>query len=155
MKLLSNNLILFPIMILALILTACGSDDHGPTPVGLNLIMDGEVIATQEGTVITYPGDANFITVQEGETTSAIEVQFFLESGEPVVYETEDGYSLEYNITDTDVLNVNHPVNNNEWHLQLVGISAGSASFSVQLFHVSHSDFDSRNFAVQVVAPEE
>jgi len=142
-------------MIFALILSACGSDDHGPTPVGLNLIMDGVVIATQEGTDITYPGDTDFITVEEGETTSAIEVQFFLESGEPAVFETEEGYSLQYNITDTNVLNVNHPVNNNEWHLQLVGVSAGSASFSIQLFHVGHSDFDSRNFAVQVVTPEE
>jgi hypothetical protein len=155
MKFINSISIIVSAVVLSMLLAACGSDhDHGPTPVGLNLLLNGEVIASQQGNNITYPGDNDFITITEGETTGTIEVQFVLESGEPFVYDTGEGYSLEYNITNTDVLSINHPVNNNEWNVQLEGVSAGLSSFNLQLFHVSHSDFDSRSFDVEVVAPD-
>jgi hypothetical protein len=154
MKFLNNSLILITIAAIALFLTACGSGhDHGPTPAGLNLVLDGEVIASQEGTTITYHGDADFIPLTSGQTTGTIEVQWFLESGEVYNYTTDDGYSLIVNITNADVLSINHPVGGNQWHMQLEGVSEGTSGFSLDLFHVDHTDFESRTFNVQVTEP--
>ena len=149
MKNLSNLLIIILFAGLGLSLTACsGGHDHGPTPEGLNLIVDGEVVATQQGTTITYPGELNHIPLSIGET-AVVEVQWFLSGGEPYVYSTDDGYRLRFEITDDSIIGINHPAGD-EWSMQLVGESAGEAEFMIQLFHVNHSDFDSRMFRVNV-----
>lgn len=136
----------------AILFTACGGGhDHGPTPNGLNLLVDGEVIATQEGTSVTYTGGAESILLTEGDVVE-VQVQFFLEDGEPYNYTTDDGYSLRYNKTDASVISVNHPINNNEWQFELTAESAGSSEVNFELWHVDHSDFDSRNFAITVNA---
>ncbi len=154
MKFLNNSFILIAAAAFAFFLTACGTGhDHGPTPAGLNLVLDGEVIASQQGTTITYHGDNDFISLTSGETTGTVEVQWFLESGEVYDYSTDDGYSLIVNITNTEVLNINHPVANNQWHMSMVAVSQGSSGFSLDLFHVDHSDFESRTFNVQVNEP--
>ena len=151
---LNSKLILITVIVLTLFFTACGGGhDHGPTPNGLELIVNGEVIAIQEGTEITYHNNANAIVVPEGESLE-VRVQFFLEDGERYDYRTDDGYSLRFNITDTNVLQADHPINNDEWLMHLRGESAGTSVINFELWHVDHSDFDSRNFNVQVSAPD-
>lgn len=139
----------------AVLFTACGGgNDHGPTPNGLNLLVDGEVIATQEGTSVTYTGGADSILLTEGDVVE-VQVQFFLEDGEPYNFTTDDGFSLKYNKTDASVISVNHPINNNEWQFELIAESAGSSEINFELWHADHSDFDSRNFAITVNAAAE
>lgn len=133
----------------SILLSACGSGhDHGPTPNGLELVVNGEVVAIQEGTTISYT-HGNSIAVPHGEALE-VRVQFFLEDGERYNYTTDDGYSLRFNITDTDVLQVTHPINNDEWLMHMRGNAAGSSTINFELWHVDHSDFDSRNFNVTV-----
>ncbi len=146
------TLITITIIAASIFLTACGGGhDHGPTPNGLNLLVDGEVIATQEGTNVSYPGGADAILLTEGDVVE-VQVQFFLEGGEPYDYTTDDGYSLRYNKTDASVITINHPINNNEWQFELIAESAGSSEVDFELWHADHSDFDSRNFAISVSA---
>lgn len=154
MDILSKNYIaIITVFIVSILLAACGSDhDHGPTPVGLEMLINGEAIASQEGTSVTYHGDNDYIEVNQGETYGPVTVQFITDTGEAYNYTTEDGYSLQYNITDENVLQINHPVNNNEWTIELVGNAEGSSSFNVELFHVDHVDFESQNFNIQVVS---
>lgn len=149
-----NRLITFLGFILAaaLLFSACGSDhDHGPTPGGLNLLVNGDVVATQEGTSVTYTGGADAIMLMEGDVLE-VQVQFFLEDGEPYNYTTDDGYSLRYNKTDASVISVEHPINNDEWSFELTAVSEGNSEVNFELWHVDHSDFDSRNFAISVSA---
>ena len=153
MKLFNNISLLLISISTAILLTACGTGhDHGPTPVGLNLLMSGDVIATQQGTTISYTGDTNYIAVTEGETSPPITVQFFLESGETYNYSTDDGYSLIVNIGNSDAVGYNHPVQGSQWDVELIGVSEGTSTLSFELFHVDHSDFESRNFEVRVAA---
>lgn len=154
MKLLNNISILIISICTAILLTACGTDhDHGPTPVGLNLLVSGEVIASQQGTTISYAGDADHIALTAGES-SLVTIQFILESGEPVVYDTEEGYSLVYNVSNTDVLSISHPVQGNEWNAELSGVSAGTSTLNFELMHVGHADFESRNFEIRVTSAD-
>lgn len=133
-----------------LLLSACGSDhDHGPTPAGLEILVNGEVVAVQDGTQITYPGDNDSILLNEGDEIVAT-VQFILESGEPYNYTVEDGYELTYNIGNAEVINIDHPHNTDHWSMMINALSAGSSSLNFELWHVDHSDFDSRNFTITV-----
>lgn len=139
-------------IIAALILSACGSShDHGPTPAGLNLLIDGEVVATQEGTNVTY-AIGNSIEMVSGQSAD-IEIEWFLESGETYDYTEDDGYSLRYNVMDDSVINVSHPAQGNEWMFTASAESGGSTEMNFELWHVDHSDFDSRNFAFTVSGP--
>lgn len=149
---LSEKKLLISALVISLFifLSACGSDhDHGPTPAGLEILVDNEVVAIQEGTEISYPAGSGAIELNEGDALD-ITVQFFTDDGERYNYTTEDGYSLRYNITDQNVIEAEHPINNNEWSLRVHGQSQGSSAINFELWHVDHSDFDSRDFQFSV-----
>jgi hypothetical protein len=134
-------------------ITACGSDhDHGPTPVGLVLSLDGVEIAMQEEGTITYVDNGTHIEVPHGGVLGPITVQFIQENGERYFPDTNEGFLLQYNVQNPNILGIQHPVNNNQWTFNLQGLNAGSATFNLELWHVDHSDFDSRNFQVLVSA---
>ncbi|TVQ05647.1 MAG: hypothetical protein EA359_02625 [Balneolaceae bacterium] len=134
-------------------ITACGSDhDHGPTPVGLVLSLDGVEIAMQEEGTITYVDNGTHIEVPNGGALGPITVQFIQENGERYFPDTNEGFLLQYNVQNPNILGIQHPVNNNQWTFNLQGLNAGSATFNLELWHVDHSDFDSRNFQVLVSA---
>ncbi len=140
------NIVLFLSLIL---LSACGSDhDHGPTPVGLVLTANGADIAMQEETTVTYV-EGNSIEVPEN-TQLEVQVHFISEDGNRYFPDENDGFFLEANSGNNQILNISHPVNNHEWTLTLIGLSEGSTTISFELWHVDHSDFESRPFQVTV-----
>jgi hypothetical protein len=142
------------IFAITIILSACSSNhDHGPTPNGLQILVNGQVVAQQVGTVVSYPNGGNSIGLVAGEQVVAT-VQFTLASGEPYNYSVEDGYLLQFNNTAPNVVNITHPFEGNQWSLRLSALQEGTASMVFELWHVDHSDFESRNFAVTVLAPE-
>lgn len=155
MKLLSftNPFVYTIVIITGLFLAACSSGhDHGPTPVGLVLSVDGIDIAMQEEGTITYVENGSHITVPHGGALGPITVQFIKEDGERFFPDTGDGYGLRFSVQNQNVLGFQHPVNNNQWMISLQGLNEGTSTFSLELWHVDHSDFESRNFQVQVVA---
>ena len=151
MLLSKNSSILLALFVsIAILLSACGSDhDHGPTPVGLEILLDGQVVAIQDGTEVSYSNGESSIILEEGGAIE-LRVQFFTDDGERYNYTTEDGYALQYNITDVNVIQADHPINNNEWELRVHGQAQGSSAINFELWHVDHSDFDSRNFQFTV-----
>jgi hypothetical protein len=136
-------------------LTGCGSDhDHGPTPVGLVLSVGGTEIAMQEETTVTY-ASGDHIEVTQGTTLGPILVEFISEGGERYLPDTNEGFSLQYSSSNSNVVSLAQVTGANEWTVQLVGNVAGeSASITFELWHVDHSDFVSRPFQVRVVEPQ-
>ncbi|TVQ65031.1 MAG: hypothetical protein EA360_10925 [Balneolaceae bacterium] len=147
-------LFLFFTLTSSLVLTGCGSDhDHGPTPVGIVLSAGGTDLAIQEGTTITYPtGAADAIEIQTEETVSPVTVTFLMEDGERFTPDVNDGYSLRFSASNSSVISVVHPLTN-QWTFSLEGVQAGESAVNFQLWHVGHSDFESRDFTIRVVTP--
>lgn len=135
-----------------LFLGACSSGHDHYSAIGIVLTIDGDMIAVQEQTVITY-ATGNAITIPAGATTAAIKVQFLDDDGTPFTPE-RSGYSLRVTIGNPAVLDVAHPVNNDEWSIRLTGSQPGNTTLQFDLDHGDHSDFTSREFQVNVLAPQ-
>lgn len=150
------SLVLFSILSSTLFITGCGSGhDHGPTPVGIILSAGGSDLAIQEGTTITYPsGASDAIEITSGETISPITVTFLMEDGDRFTPDTNEGYSLRFAVSNSSVLSVVHPVTT-EWTLSVEAVAAGESTLNFELWHVGHSDFESRAFRVRVLNPSE
>lgn len=152
MKLLQNSTlssIVVSILFIALF-AGCGSDhDHGPTPIGIALSVNGTDIAMQEETTVTY-ATGNHIELSQGATLSPILVEFISEGGDRYLPDTNDGFFLQYSTSNSSVLSIGQVASANEWTVQLVGNSGGESTISFELMHVDHSDFESRPFQVRV-----
>lgn len=132
-----------------ILFSACGSGhDHGPTPIGLIISADGVDVAMQEETTVTYV-DGNSIEIPENGQLE-IQVHFLSEDGNRFFPDVNEGFFLEINNANDQILNITHPVNNHEWTLSLIGLSASSTTISFDLWHVDHTDFESRPFQVSV-----
>lgn len=155
MKLLLNTKLL-SIVSIALIfsfLTGCGTDhdDHGETPVGLELSINENVLATQNGSSITYQtGDQIFLI--QGTTLGPISVQFIAEDGDRYQPDSNDGYALQFSTDDSNKVSIGQVSSNDEWTIQLTGAMTGDATITFELWHNDHSDFESRPFNVEVVS---
>lgn len=148
-----NSFIQFTLILLIslTIFSACGSGhDHGPTPVGLVLSTNGSELAMQDGTTVTYV-DGNSIEVPENGQL-LVDIQFISEDGDRYYPDVNEGFGLVLNNSNNQVLNITHPANNNEWNFTLIGLTSGSSNLSFELWHVDHSDFESRPFQVSVTA---
>ncbi|MDG5766252.1 hypothetical protein QA596_02155 [Balneolales bacterium ANBcel1] len=132
-----------------LLLNACSDGhDHHYAPIGIVLSVDGDMLASQEQHTITY-ADGEAISIPAGATTETITVQFLSDDSTPFTPE-HSGYSLRYDIENTDILEVAHPVDNNSWALRLTGSQAGTTTIQFELWHDGHSDFTSAAFQVAV-----
>lgn len=157
MKLFQNSslLSLIAISLFFTVFTGCGSDhDHGPTPVGLVLSVDGTAIAMQEETTVTY-ASGDHIEVTQGSTLGPISVEFILEGGERYQPDANEGYALQYNVSNSTAITLGQVAGASEWTVQITGNVVGeSSTITFELWHVDHSDFVSRPFQVRVVEPE-
>ena len=131
---------------------ACSSGDDHYSAIGVVLSVNGDMIAAQEQNTITY-ATGNSISVPEGASTETITVQFLADDGTPFTPE-RSGYSLRHTIGNTDILNITHPVNDDEWSFRLMGNQAGSTTLQFHLWHGEHSDFTSMEFQVSVEASQ-
>lgn len=162
MKLSTRFISLTITLLFSFLLLSCDNStdhdhDHDEPPAGINLLSSGAVIASQNGTNISYPtGNAISIGVNE---TITFEVQFLHDDGDAIEYHEDEGYSLEFQNKNSDVIAIAHLVStmaddhdhdSDHWSLQLTGVASGSATFAVELMHAGHSDFLSRDFTVEV-----
>lgn len=154
MKLLQNTQLLF-FVALALIfvfVTGCGTgDDHGETPVGLVMSLNGNVLATQDGSTITYTtGDQ--ISLTQGVTLGPISVEFLAEDGDRYLPDSKDGYSLKLSSANSNMLTLTQVSGADAWTVQLTGAMAGDTTITIELMHNGHADFQSKPFLVRIVA---
>lgn len=159
-NLLRHKQILFFLLssVLFLTFTACdnsvGHDDHDhdhdTDPHGVLLLMDDVEIAKQEGDDIVYNND-NHIEVIEGELSNTIQVRWINEHSETFLPDTEEGYSLRWNIADEEILDLVQQDSDGPWEFHLDGITAGETSISFILWHNDHEHFTSLQFDVEVL----
>lgn len=152
MKFLQNTSLLSIVAIALFIslLTGCGShDDHGATPVGLVLSVGGTEIAMQEESTVTY-ASGNHIEINQGASLGPIQVEFISEGGERYVPDTNEGFSLQYSASNSNIISLTQGTN--EWSVQLAGNVTGESTITFELWHNDHADFQSRPFQVRVIS---
>lgn len=134
------------------IITSCSSnhEDHNEVPAGLVLLQNETVLVSQDNGVVTYPeGDA--IEVPVSETTETIQIRFISEEGHRFIPDTGE-YQPGYSIDNTDILEIIHPIDNDEWSFRLNGLSEGTTEIQIELQHLGHLDFQSQKIQVRVIS---
>ena len=145
------------ILLLSTIIISCsnsvGSDDDDheehSEPFGVALILNGVEIATQEDGLVSYE-TGDHIDIPAGDETDLITVRFISEDGDRFEPHTDEGYSLDWLITNEDALEVEQHEEDGAWQFHLVGKNTGSSEIQFILMHNDHSDFTSSAFVVEV-----
>lgn len=130
--------------------TTSGDEEDHSDPFGAALIMNGVEIATQEGGEITY-NDGDHLELEVGEETNLIQLRWIDEDGDRFSMDPEDGYSLQWNVDDESVLEVEQHEEDGPWSFHLVGVGAGETTVEFELLHNDdHEDFTTLPFEVHV-----
>lgn len=135
----SRYLIVTVISTLLISCTNPASDDEHDEhtiPVGMKMVMNGEVILTYFDEQVTGQ-----LQVDEGDETPLITV-YFLNEEEERIHDEDLGteYSLDWNIENTDIIDVEQRDEDGRWSFHLVGKSAGVTNIQFILMHGSHDD---------------
>lgn len=145
------------ILLLSVLAVSCsnsvGSDDdeheEHSDPFGVALILNGVEIATQEDGLVSY-ASGDHIDIPAGDETDLITIRFIAEDGDRFEPHADEGYSLQWSVTNEEALEVEQHNEDGAWQFHLVGVSVGSSEIEFSLFHNDHSDFTSQPFAVEV-----
>ena len=117
-------------------------DEHADAE-GLVLVIGGEeVVRVQEAEV------TGSLTVEAGETTSDIEVEFLDHDGHEVHGEDlDEEFSLGVEVRGSEIVTV---ASTGRWTFTLHGDEAGDTAIRVQLLHEGHADFTTPDISVTV-----
>ena len=129
-------------------LVACSNpaedeDEEHAEVEGLVLVLGGEEVVRVEDAEVT-----GALTVEAGETTSDITVEFLDEDGNEVhVEDLDEELSLNVDIRGSEIVTV---ASTGQWMFTLKGDEAGDTAIRVQLLHDDHADFTTPNISVTV-----
>lgn len=143
------------IIVLAILISACDSstsvndnDDEHEDAFGIALIMNGVEIASQENGEITY-ADGSHIEMSVGEESPRVSVRFIAEDGDRFVPDDDD-FSLNWNIDNDSVLEIEQHEEDGRWAFHFVGVGMGDTDVKFELLHNNHADFESLPFEIHV-----
>ena len=129
-------------------LVACSNpaeDDHEEHPdvAGLTLVLGGEEVVRVANAEVT-----GTLTVEAGETTSDITVEFLDEDGNEVhVEDLDEELSLNVDIRGSEIVTV---ASTGQWTFTLEGDEAGDTAIRIQLLHDDHADFTTPDIPITV-----
>lgn len=132
-------------LVIGVLFAGCKSahdDDHLDIN-GFELLLDNQIIASQSGTTVT-----GTVQITAGLTTGTILVTFVDGDGHALII-TDDDFSANIESSNQAVVSVSR-VNN--FSFTLAGVSEGTAKVTVNLYHGTHKDFESRPVTVNVNA---
>ncbi|MDZ7773624.1 MAG: hypothetical protein U5K31_12930 [Balneolaceae bacterium] len=149
MKFSTNNRITLTVLVLLTTVAACSNpadseEEHHEEPVGAVLMLNGEEIARYENGQVT-----GGITLNEGEETALISIFFLSEDGDQFQPD-EPEYSLNFDVEDPTVAEVEQHDEDGKWRFHVHGEAAGTTSIVFSLYHNNHSDFDTDDIPVEV-----
>ena len=125
---------------------------HGPEAEGVQLVLDGETIATYDGD--TEEWSAPF-EIDEGGTSGHIDVRFVDHDGDPIAF--GDDYYLEVESEDSSIASFIQDVPG-DFGIHIQGVAGGETGLVFRLMHGSvgsgHADFSTEPFEVHVHGPE-
>lgn len=130
---------------------ACSTGHSHIDANGVVLTIDGEEIARQDGTTVTYT-HGNAITLERGTPSGMIMVQFINDNNELFTPEGSD-YFLELTFSNPEILTIMGEAENG-WGVQLNPQQTGQTDIQFEIFHVDHSDYTSRPFRFVVEEAE-
>ena len=123
-------------------------DDHEEEehaePEGVELVMNGEVVASYDGHDGTWTGE---LEVNAGTETSAITVRFVDEDGDEV--ELDEDLHLEVEMGDENIAQWVQDTPG-EFEGRLSGEAAGGTTAVFRLMHGDHADFETEELGVDV-----
>ncbi|MCC5933398.1 MAG: hypothetical protein LAT75_11580 [Candidatus Cyclonatronum sp.] len=122
---------------------ACSTGHSHVDANGVVLTLNGEEIARQDGTVVTYT-QGNAIQLERGTPSGMIMVQFLNDNNELFTPEGDD-YFLEVTIANPEIVGVMGEAQGG-WGVELNPLQPGETNIQFEIFHVDHSDFTSRPF---------
>lgn len=81
--------------------------------------------------------------VSEGEQTKVITAEFFDEDGDEIHGEDlDDEYSLDWEIANTDIADIEQDDSDGRWEFQILGKTAEGTTVQFMLMHGDHPDFE-------------
>ncbi|AXJ00517.1 hypothetical protein CYPRO_1260 [Cyclonatronum proteinivorum] len=122
---------------------ACSTGHSHIDANGVVLTLNGEELARQDGTTITY-AQGNAITLQRGTSSGMIMVQFINDDNELFTPEGDD-YFLELTMSNEGIITIMGEAENG-WGVELNPAQVGETNIQFEIFHVDHSDYTSRPF---------
>ena len=123
--------LVFMLVSMFLITTACEDDDHDHDHDEDHTDADGFILESEDGTEMYREFEGAMtgsLTLSVGDTLE-LSVHFLDHEGNEIEHE-EDG---------------DHDEDHHEMAIHVVGVSAGSTSFKLQLMHDGHADYTSTN----------
>jgi len=133
---------------------ACGDDDN-PVDSDRN-----DEHAAAFGFVL-YNSGAEIVRYEQGAVTGEIEVgleketalltvRFLNEKGERFTPDVNDGFSLGWEITNSEIAEVEWHEEDGLWSFHIIGEDVGETNMVIKLNHNGHSDFVSLPFEIHV-----
>jgi len=114
----------------------------------------GLVLINETGdTLVTYDDHTGFlsgseVTVQAGHESGHIQVQFFDDSGVFFTPDTAEHF-LQLSVSDTSLAEIEQHAGEH-WQFEILGKQAGTTTFTVDLWHLTHSDFKVDSIPLEV-----
>ena len=125
--------------------TSSGDDHEHEDAEGIRLKMNGQTVVEQ------LPGESltGEFELDEGDETALITVYFLDDDGDEFQPEDEE-YSLNVVFEDEGIVEFEQHDEDGKWSFHLHAESEGITGMTIQLFHNTHSDFDSQEIHVHV-----
>lgn len=139
---------------LALFIAGCGDDnpvdpDHEDEvhaeAIGLIIRSSGaEIVHYENGEV---EGE---IAVGHGKETALLSVRFIAEDGDLFTPHADEGWSLDWEIADESIAEVEHHAEDSAWAFHIVGLEEGQTTIRIKINHGDHADFVSQEIEIHV-----
>ena len=127
------------------------TDTDTDAPEGVQLVMDGDTIATFDHDTEMWSGDPDHFEIDEGETSDHIDVQFLNHDGD--VLEFGDDYYLEVESQADSIATVEQD-DPGGFAIHIRGVAAGETGLVFRLMHGAvgsgHADFETEPYEVHV-----
>lgn len=120
---------------------------HAPIGV-VGLIIRGtggaEIVRNENGQV------SGEIEIGHGKETALLTVRFIAEDDNLFAPDTEDGFSLGWEIADLSIAEVDQQAEDGAWNFRIVGLNDGKTTLRLKIIHEDHADFVSSEIKIHV-----
>jgi hypothetical protein len=122
------------------------TDEEGhEEAVGLVITSSGLELVRYENGVVT-----GSVSVQAGQETPLLTVQFIDEHDGALFQPDEEGHTLGVDIEHADIAEMEQHAEDGLWRFHIIGKTAGTTSMEVKIIHEDHADFVSLPIPIQV-----
>jgi len=127
--------------------TGCEDDDHNHDHDEEHTDADGFVLEDESGSELYKEFEGTMtgtVTLNIGDTLE-LSVHFLDHEGNEIEHEGDEEDELVISENDSNIAIVEVEEEHHEMAIHVIGVSAGSTSFKLQLMHEDHADYTSTN----------